>query len=241
MFDVTDKPRVFGLPPGADFAQDLVLGLTLRMAGQSPEAMARVDLYVNTRRMQRRIETVFASLGAGFLPRIRLITDLADPLDRINLPKPVPALKRQLELAELVRKLIEADPGLAPRSAVYDLAESLGALLDEMQAEGVTPDDIAALDVTDQSGHWERAQRFLQIVTHYFDPDSDTPDAAAVNRLALRMKKKKKKKAFTLGRCPAPKSDHHRRVDRITRFRVSVDDGRSKIAPRRSDPPGIRL
>ena len=188
MFDVTDKPRVFGLPPGADFAQDLVLGLTLRMVGQSPEAMARVDLYVNTRRMQRRIETVFASLGAGFLPRIRLITDLADPLDRINLPKPVPALKRQLELAELVRKLIEADPGLAPRSAVYDLAESLGALLDEMQAEGVTPDDIAALDVTDQSGHWERAQRFLQIVTHYFDPDSDTPDAAAVNRLALRMK-----------------------------------------------------
>ncbi len=188
MFDVTDKPRVFGLPPGADFAQDLVLGLTLRMAGQSPEAMARVDLYVNTRRMQRRIETVFASLGTGFRPRIRLITDLADPLDRIHLPKPVPALKRQLELAELVRKLIEADPGLAPRSAVYDLAESLGALLDEMQAEGVTPDDIAALDVTDQSGHWERAQRFLQIVTHYFDPDSDTPDAAAVNRLALRMK-----------------------------------------------------
>lgn len=188
MFEPTGKPRLFGLPPGADFATELVLGLKERMAGQPPEAMARVELFLNTRRMLRRVEAVFDSLGAGFLPRIRLITDLADPLDRAHLPRPILALRRQLELSELVRKLVEAEPGIAPRSAVFDLAQSLGALLDEMQAEGVTPDDIAALDVTDQSGHWDRTQRFLQIVTHYFDPDSDMPDAAAVNRMALRLK-----------------------------------------------------
>ena len=188
MFEPTPKPRVFGLSPGADFALELVMGIKARLSGQPPEAVARVELILNTRRMQRRVEAVFDSLGASLLPRIRLITDLADPLDRVHLPKPTPPLRRQLELAELVRKLIDADPSLAPRSAIYDLSQSLGALLDEMQAEGVTPDDIASLDVTDQSGHWERAQRFLQIVTHYFDPDSDTPDAAAVNRMALRLK-----------------------------------------------------
>ncbi len=188
MFEPTDRPRLFALPPGADFARELVHGLKSRLADQPPEAMARVELFLNTRRMQRRVEAVFDSLGAGFLPRIRLVTDLADPLDRARLPRPTPALRRQLELAELVRKLIEADPGLAPRSAIYDLAQSLGALLDEMQAEAVTPDDIASLDVTDQSGHWERAQRFLKIVTHYFDPDSTAPDAATVNRLALQMR-----------------------------------------------------
>ncbi|MEN8682499.1 MAG: double-strand break repair protein AddB, partial [Marivita sp.] len=136
MFDPTDTPRLFALPPGADFAHELVVGLKARLADQPPEAMARVELILNTRRMQRRVEAVFDSLGAGFLPRIRLITDLADPVDRARLPSPAPGLRRQLELAELVRKLVEADPNLAPRSAVYDLAQSLGALLDEMQAEG---------------------------------------------------------------------------------------------------------
>lgn len=188
MFDLTDKPRLFALPPGADFARQLVLGLKARLANDPPEAMARVELFLNTRRMQRRVEAVFDSLGAGFLPRLRLITDLSDPIDRVRLPKPTPALRRQLELAELVGRLIDADPNLAPRAAIYDLAQSLGALLDEMQAEGVTPEDIATLDVTDQSGHWERAQRFLEIVTHYFDPNSDAPDAATVNRMALSSK-----------------------------------------------------
>ncbi|WP_439524208.1 double-strand break repair protein AddB [Marivita sp.] len=185
MFDPTGTPRIFALPSGADFAMELVRGLKARLVDRPPEAMARVELILNTRRMQRRVESVFDQFGAGFLPRIRLITDLADPVDKARLPKPVPALRRQLELAELVARLIDLDPSLAPRSAIYDLAQSLGALLDEMQAEGVTPDDIAALDVTDQSGHWERAQRFLQIVTHYFDPNSEEPDAATVNRLAL--------------------------------------------------------
>lgn len=185
MFDPTERLRVFALPPGADFAEQLVQGLTDRMTGMPPEAMAEVELILNTRRMQRRVETMFFARGAGFLPRIRLITDLADPIDKATLPAPIPALRRQLELAELVGRLIEADESLAPRSAIYDLAQSLNALLDEMQAEGVTPQDIAALDVTDLSGHWERAQAFLNIVTRYFDPETDTPDAATVNRMAL--------------------------------------------------------
>lgn len=185
MFNPSDRPRLFSLPPGADFATELVRGLKDRTKDQPPEAMARVELFLNTRRMQRRVEAVFDQMGAGFLPRIRLITDLADPIDRVGLPRPIPALRRQLELAELVGRLIDSDPSLAPRSAIYDLAQSLGALLDEMQAEGVSPKDIAALDVTDQSGHWERAQRFLNIVTQYFDPSNDLPDSAAVNRMAL--------------------------------------------------------
>ncbi|MCL3881597.1 double-strand break repair protein AddB [Marivita sp. GX14005] len=185
MFEPARAPRLFALPPGADFGHELVKGIKTRLAGQPPEAIARVELILNTHRMQRRIETIFAEDGASFLPRIRLITQLADPLEHAMLPAPVPALRRQLELSELVARLIEADPSLAPRSAIYDLASSLGALLDEMQAEGVTPEDIAALDVTDQSGHWERAQRFLQIVTHYFDPNTDAPDTATVNRMAL--------------------------------------------------------
>ena len=35
--------------------------------------------------------------------------------------------------------LIEADPTLAPRSAVFDLADSLSGVFDEMYGEGVDP------------------------------------------------------------------------------------------------------
>ena len=188
MFKPATSPRLFALPPGVDFAETLVRGLKHRLVDAPPEAMGRVELILNTRRMQRRVEAVFDAHGAGFLPRIKLITDLAHPVDKAMLPKPVSALRRQLELAELVKGLIEADPNIAPRSATYDLAQSLNSFLDEMQAEGVSTHDISALDVTDQSGHWERALRFLTIVTRYIDAQSETPDAAALNRLVLASK-----------------------------------------------------
>ena len=54
MFEPTDTPRAFGLPPGVDFPAELVAGLRARLQGQPPEAMARVEIYVNTRRMARR-------------------------------------------------------------------------------------------------------------------------------------------------------------------------------------------
>ena len=81
---------VFALPPGVDFAQELVQGLIARMEGQPPEAMARVQLIVNTGRMQRRVREEFDHHGARLLPRLRLVTDLGrDPL--AGLPPAVPS------------------------------------------------------------------------------------------------------------------------------------------------------
>lgn len=51
-----------------------------------------------------------------------------------------------------------------------------------MQGEGVTPDDIAQLDVTDQSGHWERAKVFLGIVQDYLTLTESAPDKEARQR-----------------------------------------------------------
>ena len=55
MFEPVTTPRVFGLPPGADFPKVLVAGLVERHKTLPPEALARVTLVVNTRRMARRI------------------------------------------------------------------------------------------------------------------------------------------------------------------------------------------
>ena len=185
MFDPSDNPRIFGAPPGVDFARGLVQGLMDRTSGLDPQALARVEIYVNTTRMQRRIRTEFDAGPARLLPRIRLITDLArDPIST-DIPPPVSPLYRRLELSQAVAKLLEQQPDLAPRAALYDLSDSLANLLDEMHGEGVAPEVISALDVTDQSGHWQRTQQFLKIVLPYFGDTPEAPDKEARQRMVV--------------------------------------------------------
>ncbi len=185
MFEPGKTPRIFGSAPGIDFAQGLVDGLEKRGAALSPTDWAKVEIYVNTTRMQRRIRAVFDAGPARLLPRIRLITDLADDPVSLALPPAVSPLKRRLELSVFVAKLLEAQTDLAPRAALYDLSDSLANLMDEMQGEGVSPDAITNLDVSDESGHWDRALQFLRIIAPYFGADQDHPDKEARQRLVI--------------------------------------------------------
>ncbi|KMK65292.1 double-strand break repair protein AddB [Puniceibacterium sp. IMCC21224] len=188
MFDPTDSPRVFGLAPGIDFPAALIDGLRKRLAEHPPEAMARVELIVNTTRMRRRLISLFDAGSATLLPRIRLLTDLSDPVSLSSLPEPVSPLRRRLELVTLIARLLESQPDLAPRSALYDLADSLAGVMDEMQIEAVSPAAIEALDVSDQSGHWQRALSFLRIVQRYFDTSDEVPDSTALQRIVLEQR-----------------------------------------------------
>ena len=185
MFEPATQPRIFGSPPGVDFADGLVAGLDTRLAGMAPADVARVEIYVNTTRMQRRVRDVFDRGPARLLPKIRLVTDLAsDPLS-LDLPPAVSPLARRLELSQFVAKLLNQEPDLAPRAALYDLSDSLAKLMDEMQGEGVSCEAIAALDVSDQSGHWERALRFLKIIAPYFTTGETPPDHEARQRRVI--------------------------------------------------------
>ncbi|SFR34210.1 double-strand break repair protein AddB [Litoreibacter janthinus] len=173
MFDPNNgKPRVFALSPGVDFPAALVAGLQELMAGHAPHDMARVELFVNTARMRRRIQELFSRGGASFLPKLRLVTDLGENEVFADLPDTANPLARRLEIAQLVRKLIEREPDIAARAHTFDLADSLASLMEEMQSEGVHPDALAQLDVADHSAHWARSQKFLELVTHFFATDA---------------------------------------------------------------------
>ena len=182
MFDQTKTPRVYGLAPGIDFPQELVTGLVARLKGQSPLAIGQIDLVVNTRRMQRRLREIFDAGPASLLPRIHLIDNLDTLATGIALPRPSPALRRRLELITLVSKLLDQAPELAPRASLYDLSDSLAGLIDEMQGEGVPVEAITNLDVSDQSGHWERAKQFLDIAHRYLGESVTRPDPRARQR-----------------------------------------------------------
>ncbi|MFK7751661.1 MAG: double-strand break repair protein AddB [Sedimentitalea sp.] len=177
MFEPSAHPRVFALPSGADFPAGLVAGVMARHAG-TPEDLARVHLIVNTRRMARRLRDLFDQGPALLLPRISLVTELGREVD---LPPAVPALRRRLELSVLVGRLLDQQPELAARASLYDLADSLADLMDEMQSEGVHPETIRALDVSDMSGHWARAQSFISIADQFMQTGAEL-DAQARQR-----------------------------------------------------------
>ncbi len=180
------QPNLHYLPPGVDFATELVRGLTERLVGRSPEAMARVRLFLNSRRMERRVVEVMTARGAAFLPRMTVVSDLERDLLVADLPAPMSDLRRRLELATLVRGLLLAEPELAPMTARFDLAESLADLMAEMQDEDVAPAAIAGLDVSGHSAHWARTQEFLKIIAPYClqHGDAQSRQRLAVQRLA---------------------------------------------------------
>ncbi|QUJ76166.1 double-strand break repair protein AddB [Sulfitobacter albidus] len=185
LFEAADAPRVFGVAPGVDFPAALISGLEARSLGQPPEALARVDLIVNTERMARRLRQLFEDGPPRLLPRIRTITDLGTLLPQVVVPPGTSALRRRLELIRLITGLMAQSETITPSTSLYDLADSLAGLIDEMQGEGVTPEDIAALDVSDQSGHWERAKQFLGIVQTYLQETEAAPDTEARQRLRV--------------------------------------------------------
>ncbi|KJZ19432.1 PD-(D/E)XK nuclease family protein [Loktanella sp. S4079] len=185
MFEPTERPRIFGTPLGVDFAQSLVDGLMARGAQMAPHEWARTEIYVNTSRMQRRIRDVFDAGPACLMPRIKLLSQLGDDPVTLSVPPAVPPLQRRFELLQFVSKLLEQEPDLAPRAALYDLSDSLAKLMDEMQGEGVIPETIAGLDVSDQSGHWQRTLKFLNIITNFFGENHETPDKEARQRMVI--------------------------------------------------------
>lgn len=169
MFESSKDPRVFALPLGCDFSINLVNGIKQRLKYAPAEALAKVEIFVNTRRIERRLKELFLDSTACLLPRIRLITDLAnDPIAPVKLPKSISNLRRYLQLGRLVNALIKHDPTLAPKSAIYDLADALAILMDEMQDEAVPFSALKKIQLDNQSEHWHRNLKFLGIISEYW-------------------------------------------------------------------------
>ncbi|MCR8724489.1 double-strand break repair protein AddB [Frigidibacter sp. ROC022] len=192
MFEPQGQPRVFAVPPGADFSLTFVTGLIDRMRDRDPIEMARLLVLVNTRRTGQRMAELLQAEGARLLPQILPVTELAQAIPGIAPALPAPALRRRLELSRIVFALLDKTPDVAPRSAAFDLADALAQLIDEMHEEGVAPEALTGLDLGDLSQHWTQSLKVLSIVTQFFGPESAaqmTPAARLsdlVDRLAAR-------------------------------------------------------
>ena len=173
---------VFGVPPGADFVALLFERILELGDGQPPEYLASIDVLVPSRRMQRRLKSLFERDGQFLLPRIGLVSDVAHLLPELPTTNRVPDLRRVLELKSVVARLVELDERLS-RADVIDLTVSLTRLLDEMHGEGVGFDALEGLSPDDQSGHWERSLSFLRAIRGYVEALEETAsDGEAIHR-----------------------------------------------------------
>lgn len=190
MFKPRQKPRIFAVPLGADFPVELVKGFHNRTADMPPHEQARADILLSTRRMERRVRTLFEDRGPALIPSLRLITDLAHTPGLSDLPQPESPLVQRLELRQLVNALLDAEPDLAPKSSAFDLADSLASLMEEMHGEGVSPEAFNEIDVKDHSEHWRRSLRFLKIIEEFFDatrrPSVEARQRSVVDALISR-------------------------------------------------------
>lgn len=185
LFNHSKTPNLFGTPLGADFPRALVDGLLEAYEREPPEALARVHLIVNTRRMARRVAELFDEGGARLLPRITLISETDSFTTSAQFPPAVSKLQRQIELAPLIRGLIERDAQIAPRSAVFELSASLVDLVNEMHEQAISPESVSALDVSAESAHWQHMQAFMGIVQSYMSKAGGALDVAQRQRLVI--------------------------------------------------------
>ncbi len=200
------RPNVYTIAAHRPFLATLAAGL-LEMAGADPLQMARITVLLPTRRAVRSLREAFlrvASAGeaagpALLLPRMRAIgaLDVDEQLfldsgeDDLEVPPPIPELRRRLLLTRLVLRWGErrGEEPLLPGQAAT-LAANLARLLDAVATEGASFAKIGELVPDGLAEHWSAVHRLLEILPQHWPRmliDEGTLDPAARrNRLLER-------------------------------------------------------
>ena len=174
-------PRVFALPPGRPFFDDLVRTL-LKDFGDDLAALAGVRIFVPSRRAVRALREAFsrqAPRGVMLLPRIAATADLSedDPFIvtsgvAVNAKKaPLAAVKR-LKIAGIYHDaMAEAGQPLTWYGALRGASE-LARTSDLLTEYGAGQEELAALRLSEilDSGaeHWREVSSLLALITERY-------------------------------------------------------------------------
>ena len=188
------RPPIFATTPGRGFALAFAEGFWRRHGGLPPEACARIQIFVNTPRALREIERALAEAapGSALLPRLILIQAIgADPLLLPQLPPAISAMRRHLRLMRLVEAYAQAAPGgRVPVTAAADLTDTLTALLDEFDEEGISAGGLDDAVEAPYAAHWQDSLKFVDLVRRHWpairqELEGGAPDAKARQRAAV--------------------------------------------------------
>ncbi|MCZ6604701.1 MAG: double-strand break repair protein AddB, partial [Alphaproteobacteria bacterium] len=197
----TELKGVYTIPAGVPFVDCLAARL-LADFGTRPEALSRIVVYLPTRRATRTLQEAFlrrSQAAALILPRMVPLGDLDEEdalvagrldTDAPDLAPAVPELTRRLALAELIEShSLQAIDGTKIR---YDhavkLAAELARLIDQVQTEGLSFDELDHLVPDEYAAHWQQTLDFLEVITRHWPDRLDElgfMDPAARRNLAV--------------------------------------------------------
>ncbi len=161
---------VFSIPPGVPFAKTLA-ELLLREAGDRPEALARVQVFLPTRRACRVLQRAFGD-KPRLLPRLMPLGDVEE--DDLSLqifgaggeypdiPPGMPSLQRRLLLARMIMGNPAYGHGM---DHALGLAQELGRFIDQVTIEGLDFADLYKIVPEEFADHWRITLDFLKIIT----------------------------------------------------------------------------
>ncbi|WP_337267734.1 double-strand break repair protein AddB [Oryzifoliimicrobium ureilyticus] len=193
------RPRVLTIHPGLPFLKTLAETLcngslipSFHYDGSDPLSLAKVTIYLPTRRAVRVLRSEFVDLLGGrsaILPLIRPLGETDDDSGyfdealpaQLDLAQPLPNTARLLELAKLilawrnrlpdiVRSIHDDSPLVAPASpadAIW-LARSLAELIDAVETEDGNWKDLEKLKAQDHAMWWQLTAEFLQIASAFW-------------------------------------------------------------------------
>jgi len=172
MLEPAPQRNVYALPPGCNFARELVEGIMNRQESNNPIDLVKTELFLSTGKLREDVRKEFISRNNLLLPQFKLINELCFDLRFPSIPLPNSSLQRRLELMKAVKQLLDNDKRFASQLAHYDLAQSLEALLQELHQENIDPQNIKDLDLTETSEHWQKSLKFIEIITDFWQPEA---------------------------------------------------------------------
>ena len=178
-----EEPSVFHLPPSTDFAKNFVKGLLSRfepgILASNPELLGRLKILTSNKRLAKRIEEILELYGFVILPKIVQVDELSDffygaPVKIIEEKKGqsyfqiISKLERFFKLESLIKEVQEQEFTKMTKAAYFDLAKSLGDLIDELNTNRVSVKDLEKIIEEDLPKHLQ-LNLFLmrQVVERY--------------------------------------------------------------------------
>jgi ATP-dependent helicase/nuclease subunit B len=168
--------HLFTIPPSADFADSLAHGLVARLGPVSDAlfGISRSLIYLPTRRAARGFGDAFARVlgGSALLPQFHALGESEEEesafdaiSEGVDLPSAIDPIRRQLLLASLIRRWDEQTRGGSLNTVqALHLADSLAALMDEVERQGADLARLQELAPLALAEHWREVTGFLDLL-----------------------------------------------------------------------------
>ena len=176
--------NIFSISPSRSFVDVLAAGIMAETSGD-PLALSDYLILLPTRRACRALRDAFLRLSDGkamLLPQMQPMGDVdedelvlgegfdgAGDIDPLGFLPAISPLHRQLLLTSLVMQMPQGDDKPTPGQAAR-LAGELAQLLDQVQTEQVSLDNLEGLVASEYAEHWQKTLDFLEIIRRHW-PD----------------------------------------------------------------------